>query len=325
MKKEIMLRTSERSTYKRCRQRWHWSYIDRYNSPRSKVPLQFGSMIHEALEQYYIPGKKRGPHPREIFIDLFDKNPIEGTSYSDEGEAMDSRELGIAMMDGYVEKYGKDSMIEVIAPEQVFEIDVMDKNGKYLVTYVGKFDAIIRNLRTGKIGLFEHKTAKSIQYVRINSGYGEQGISYHWAATIWLRQEGLLKKNQELDMVTYNFLRKGLPDLRPKNKDGVSLNKDGTVSKRQPAPFFERQEMIITGEDTDNFQYRIRAEAWEMQQVRAGKIPLYKNPTRDCDWDCPFRDACEVHEMGGDYQSILDLEMVKWNPYEEHLLVEEKL
>jgi len=70
---------------------------------------------------------------------------------------------------------------------------------------------------------------------------------------------------------------------------------------------------------------RIRQEAKEMRLVRQGKLPIYKNPTKDCDWDCPFKEACELHEMGGDWESVLELEFDTWNPYSDHDLLEERV
>jgi hypothetical protein len=98
----------------------------------------------------------------------------------------------------------------------------------------------------------------------------------------------------------------------------------GEVSKNQPGKLFDRQPMYVQPHALARFEERLRKEAWEMRQVRNGKIPVYKNPTKDCRWDCEFREMCELHEMGGDWQEFRDIELVQWDPYNDHEYLEEK-
>lgn len=324
-------------------------------------------MIHEALAQWYVPGKKRGRNPAEAFIEIYDTDAEEHggrgfEQFDDDGNKFDARELGWAMCCAYLDQYGNDDDWIVLQPEMAFQIDVYDKQGRYLCTLVGTVDGPMRNKRTGRVVLFEHKTAKSISEVRINSGYGEQGLTYWWALNLWLQHLGELKEGELIDSVMYNFLRKGFPDERPRNAAGHCLNKPGKdaliaalaaqdiylpgrptvdlltaacveqgidpdllgeVSAKQPSPLFDRQELILGEHELLQFQRRLRMQAYEMNMVRDGKIPIYKNPTKDCDWDCPFKFACEIHEMGGDYEAVLEFEFKEWSPYEAHeLLIE---
>jgi hypothetical protein len=329
-----------------------------------KGALTFGSMVHAALAEHYVPGRKRGVAPADTFAALYDANADDFTQWDEEGNRVPARDLGIAMLEGYVERWGDDSDIEIIAPEMTFQIDVYDKAGRYLCTYVGSIDGVGKRLSTGRIVLLEHKTAKTIEQVRVNSGYGEQGLSYWWAATRWLRHLGILAEDQFVDDVLYNFLRKGLPDTRPVNAAGHSLNKPakaalvdacealglpgkGTIptltdrlleagwteqdvvllgepSANQPSPLFDRQTLPYSARQLDIFEARLRKEAWEMGQVRKGNLPVYKSPTKDCSWDCDFRDACEVHEMGGDWRSMLEFDFKPWDPYSDHAIALER-
>lgn len=328
---------------------------------RTGQALAFGTMIHQALERWYIPGTKRGQHPAEAFLEIYDAQDLDLVQWDEDGEKISARDLGWVMLTGYVEKYGTDSHLDVFQPEMTFEIDVRLRDGTDLGVYVGKIDGVARNRQTGRLVLLEHKSAKTIQFVRINSGYGEQGLSYWWAANMWLRHIGELRSDELIDSVLYNFLRKGLPDSRPTNAAGHRLNKPkkealqakceelgldtkGTIdtltarlehagvdvvqlgepSVKQPSPLFERQELLLGHNQLRTFERRIRMEMFEMGQVREGKQPVYKNPTRDCDWDCPFRDTCEVHEIGGDWEGMLDLDFKAWDPYSEHELEDER-
>lgn len=359
----VLLRNSERSTYRRCRQKWKWTYDERRAPEREKGALTFGTLVHAALADYYPPGRRRGPHPAKTFRTIYKERAREFVQWDEEGNRVDAETLGIAMLEGYVETYGKDSLIEILQPEISMQIDVFDKQENYLCTWVGQGDAAYRDLLTGRVGFLEHKTGKSIvEELRINSGYGEQGLSYYWAGDLFFRHNGWLKTGEPLDHVHFNWLKKALPDPRPRNAAGHYLNnptKDvliaeanllgfqtkghkiedltnmikskgidpallGEPSKRQPKPLFHRQKLDFFQSELQDINTRIRMEAYEMKLVREGKLPIYKNPTKDCDFDCPFVEACEIHGMGGDWQSVLDLEFTTWNPYGAHELLEEK-
>ena len=206
----------------------------------------------------------------------------------------------------------------MIAPEQTFQIDIYDsETGDYICTYVGTVDAIIRNIRTMKIGLFEHKTSKGLPpdyWLPMD----EQGGSY-WAMTPpWLREHGILKPGEDLDFILYNFLKKKMADTRKKNEAGLSLNLNGEVSKNQPGPLFYRELVYRNPEARNALISRVEWQAVEMQWVREGVLPVLKNPTKDCRWDCQFKDMCELHENGADWEAFRDAMFHTWAPYEAH-------
>lgn len=363
METPVFLRNSERKTYRTCRQMWEWKYVRRLSAPRQRGALTFGTGVHVALEHRYPPGTERGPHPAITFEKWFMENEHAFAQWDDEGNRFDALELGLAMLNGYVEQWGDDDHIRIIAPEMPLRLDIYDKRGNYLCTWVGKTDAAYEDLskrRKGRrrIGFFEHKTAKVIeQNLRINSGYGDQGLSYAWGGSIVLRDMGILEPGENVDHILFNWLRKGMPDDRPRNEQGFALNKPtkdallsfladkgttvpartkvddlllmvealgqdpallGEPSKVQPSPLLDRYELDYGDGAMVETERRIRAEAWERAQVRAGKLPIYKSPSKDCSWQCEFVEVCELHEMGEDFESMLELEFESWDPYEDH-------
>ena len=320
VKDPVLIRTSERKDFTRCRQRWVWAYVDRLKPITSKPALVFGDLVHQALAVFYPPGRKRGPLPATTFQKLSDENEKElYGAYDDEGEYLDALELGITMLNGYVEHYGKDPDIFVVSPEQEFQLDIYDsETDEYLCTYVGTFDAVVMRMKTKKIGLLEHKTDKSIPSANIFLPLDEQGGSYWAYGPDWLKSRNILKRGQTLDFILYNFLRKGKPDERPRNEKGLCLNQDGSVSKRQPPPLFHREYMFRNNAMRANLMKRVEHQAWEMSLVRSGELEAYKNPTANCRWDCQFKDMCELHERGDDWESFRDAMFRRWNPYEAH-------
>lgn len=314
---ELMLRNSERKAYKRCRWLWWQAYVRKLEPKRTALPLTFGDLVHQALARWYVPGTKRGAHPAETFVRLYDAIDKRGSFTVDAGglEAWNqARPMGVDMLTHYVQVYGQDEHIRILSPEQAFQVRLRHR-GRYRVTAVGTGDALIQLLTTGRIAMLEHKTAASISTAHL--GLDEQAGTYLAVGELWLRDRGILAPDEELDYVLYNFLRKTVRDERPQNDTGQHLNKDGTVSKRQPPPYFERVPIYRGDADKANLLWRIKAEAYEMQMVRAGELPLYKTPTHECGW-CPMFDACELHESGADWQALLDLTMNHWEPYAAH-------
>lgn len=228
------IRTSERVLFKRCPQAWWWGYREGLKPKRIKDPLWFGELVHIAQAAWYCgPGTKRGPHPAETFARLADDSmrTVKVADATDEEVAKwtDARTLGISMLENYVDRYGRDEQILMIAPEQTFSFDIpfpdwwTDEKRALLARYVGTFDGVYRDAATGWLYLLEHKTAKSIRLDHLP--LDEQGGSYWVLATRALRKAELISDKEQLRGILYNFLRKALPDPRPVDAQGYACNK----------------------------------------------------------------------------------------------------
>lgn len=361
---KVFLRTTERRSFANCRQQWWWSFVERWSSIKTRSALRFGDITHQALAAWYIPGRKRGEKPWLAFERIYNEQ-IESGQYefdvyeSDDDKAVDAMELGISMMREYVETYGTDDHIEVIAPEMTFEVEVFDKFKRYMVSYVGSLDLVFRDLNLNQLGVIESKTAAAISTRHLS--LDEQAGSYWAFAPAALIAKGFIKPGEDIDFILYNFLRKAFPDTRPTNAAGYRLNKPtkdalsdqcvlmeievpkkatmevlsdllkaagvdptqlGEVSKIQPPPLFLRQKVYRDTVDRENLMYRVRAQAYEMAMVKAGKLPVYKNPggsfpNQQC-MGCEFADICELHETGREWEELARLTMTTWDPYEDH-------
>lgn len=99
----------------------------------------------------------------------------------------------------------------------------------------------------------------------------------------------------------------------------------GEVSKVQPARYFHRVPVRRDAAERRRLHERLLEEAREIWMARQGLMPLYKNPgplhNPNCR-GCTVRDACETHEAGGDWQSVLYATTTKWAPYAAHELAE---
>lgn len=332
---KIPVRTSERTAFMRCHWQWFMAYVEGWKAKRPAPALVFGDLVHQALggtdagePGYYIKEsakrRRRGPDPTDTFRRLVIESRVDFQVRDEDENQIDMLELGSEMLSNYIALYGKDWQWLILHPEMPFQIDIYTQDGRYVCTYVGKTDSLAQDLNTGLLGLLEHKTAKSIP--RGNLWNNEQGTSYWTFVPAFLRELGVLRPEEDLDFMLFNFLRKGMGDQRPRNDKGQYLNKPGKEvlqaaldlrkipyrkadkvedlkgmlqqagvdpeqlgepSKVQPAPLFERK-MVLRGiPERVHLLERVIAQADEMAYIRDGELPLYKSPGDHCDW-CPF-------------------------------------
>jgi len=358
----VMVRTSERTMFTKCRQHWFWAYKEQRKPINTfSQPLVFGDMIHRALAAYYIPEtkakRKRGPHPAATFIDIYDAY---GRTFhvpqGREEEWADARDLGIEMMENYIERWKvEDRNVLVLYPEMPFQFPIYGDDGKLLCIYVGTADALIRDMNTGHYGLFEHKTAANIT---TNHLFMDEQANTYWSLVPeWLYEAGVIKDTGQFKFMLYNFMRKKTTDDRPMNAKGQYLNKPtkdamlaklaeaglkppkstaapalwtmlegigvppeqlGSPSKLQPPPLFERLHVRRGVTERQKTLTRIKEQVWEMNEVRQGRMSHYKSPSRECAM-CEFKDVCEIDETGGYSVELKRTLTEKWAPYKDHV------
>lgn len=289
----------------------------------------FGSMWHIALHGYYKKGKKRGPHPTGLFEKAIDAE-VERVSklakirpHELREEWSERIELGIAMMDNYVETYGKDEEWEVLATELPFQIPVSHPVSRApWFIYTGILDLLMLHRPTGLKEIWDHKTTAAIQtkYLVMD----DQTTSYYTYGVEALIAKRLLEPGErgELNGLRFNFARKAAPDQREfVIEDGRKyfLNKDGSISKTQPAAYFLRHLVRRHAFEKERTRQRVVAEVADMEAVRREPdAGAYKNPTK---WTCPgcwLLDVCELHEVGADWETVRAQRTRAWDPYEAH-------
>lgn len=317
--------TSEIKCFDRCPQQWWWSYrCGLKGKAKPADALWFGTGIHIALADWYGEGFDRGRVPwatwtdwvgsevREIKANLTERDK----EWFDEPLYYDAGDLGRAMLHEYVRKYGVDEDWEIIAVEQPFEVELV-RNGHTIAIFCGCIDGAFIDHVDDEIYLLENKTAGSIKTAHLPLD-GQAG-NYFAAGTVTLRHQGNIGPKDNLFGIRYNFLRKSMPDERERNAGGAYLNKDGSVSKKQPPPAFVREPVDRSPREVGSILRRITDKAFLMQQVREGKLPVTKNITDMCPY-CPYFTMCVMHERGGNaWKHFRDVQYKVQDPYHEEL------
>ncbi len=202
-RKAIIIRTSDRITFKQCRRKWAWSSHLKRNlgSKNMAGPLWFGSAIHYALEDYH------GFKAFDSAADAFRAYCIATSKQHIRDLPEDAPvlyKLGTAMMEYYTNDwlrtrqadetyYHPDPITGVLVPqvEVNFEIEIpLDEfpvlkafagiHGADCVLYRGTIDRVAIDA-FGRLWVVEYKTAKIAEHMHYQTD--SQVTTYVWAAT----------------------------------------------------------------------------------------------------------------------------------------------
>lgn len=320
-----LLRTSERNDFKRCPWLWEQTWLNGLRSRREPTWAWFGTAIHRALEARYPVGKKRAPvgemlEAFEAALDGQTRRIYTEGGEIDEQEIVDARELGRAMLLGFVEAYGEDNQWQVLHTEQPFQINVphpVDKD-RVLVVYAGTWDLAVWDLVDKVYKIVDWKTRKTFPSNWSFYGINDQAGSYLWVAKEVLVHKGILKPKDEIGSLVFSALKKAMPDPRPLNAQGQALNKDGSVSKVQPTPRFHREEVYADDRKRVAQARKVQAEAIVMEEMRSGRLPIFKNPNEDCT-RCQLFEYCELNDINPEEAAeFAKYTLVKRDPYRDH-------
>lgn len=355
-----LLRTSERNDFKRCPFLWQQTWQRGLRSRREPTWAWFGTAIHRGLEARYPVGNKRGS--KADMHDAFDEalNQQERRIYTEGADVdpeaiVDGRTLGHAMLTGYVEEYGKDSHWQVLHTEQPFQIEVPHPTNPNspLVIYAGTWDLAVWDKVEKVFKIVDHKTRKQFPKVWAFYGINDQAGSYLWVAKEVLVHKGILKKNDVIEGLVFNALRKAMPDTRPVNAQGQATNKPtkqhyldalgytaaprgmtvdvlaqqaeerdikvlGDPSVQQPTPRYHREEVAADDRKRVAQARKVQAEALAMAEYREGRLPIYKTPMEEC-VRCPIFEYCELHDVDLEAaEEFAQATMVVRDPYRDH-------
>lgn len=336
----IAIHTSDRRVFKRCRRKFYFaSNLQRGLQPKKPNSIFWlGTGVHHALQMYYESNSSID------IVQSFDDWAMEerkrlresgAVIWENDWEKMDeNQQLGKDLLTHY-SKWCKDKdtfkpykmevmfSIPIKDPDDGYELEVEHPvtKKKVPVTYDGRFDGIVID-PDGDYWVLEHKTAKSFSDWDDKLPMDEQVSSYVWAAQelFDVRVKGVI----------YNGIKKKVPTVPTVLKSGKGLSKNKaidttydvymqaildngfdpadyedilTILKNKPNMFFRREYIYRDPAEIVQQQKQIFEEAVDMLTAQS----FYPNPTRDCCWDCDFKEACSIVQARGDVEPYLEL------------------
>lgn len=336
------IRTSDRGLFKRCRRKWNWQsgLREGRKTLESAAPLWLGTGFHYALEDFH--GYNVYGDPEKAFmayVEACRRTPRFRMPEGWEENAAMGRSMAHYYFRYWLE--GRDPLDtlwvdgvpqcevywEIPFPPEIQEI--AKKNGyDEGVVYRGTFDRIIMD-NEGRLWIVEFKTAKSMRHLHFM--HDAQCSAYMWAAQwVYNIQKGI---DAPIAGVIYQQHFKGQVSQPLFLKDGsLSVNKQqGTSHRLYRAALIELYGVVdkaptknvdflnyLATQESEDYdpavrrdrvyrnEHQIAAEAkkilQEVPEMLNRELPLYPNPTRDCQWDCPFEAACVSMDDGGDYE-----------------------
>lgn len=314
------IRSSERKDKKRCEKKWYWAWRRGLVLRSARFgALELGTWVHEALARWYGPGVKRHGDLAEHFQIVADAAYELARRGKTPEHVLDKAEeliaLGTAMLEAYQKHYGRDGDVRILAVEIP-----LDFSFSATVRHALKPDAVFLDA-DDDVWLLETKTAATVKTEHLV--IDDQARPYGAMAERALRNLGLIEKYQRFRGILYNFLRKGLPDERQTNAQGKYLNKNGTVSARQPPPLFVRKEITMTRAAKVRTLERVQRETIEIAELtmrlRDGTVKpheLDKTPHHSCPRTCDFFAMCVAEEEGANIRLMERTMFIRRNPYE---------
>jgi hypothetical protein len=245
------------NTFRNCPRKYKHRYLDNLQPREQAETLAFGSVIHEALEQWYRAVNEA--NRLQSVLDFIDSQyPLRESDHQQKA----TWHLARAMLTAYAQRYAQEDF-EIVAVEQDFTGDIRNPiTGRSSQSFVmaGKADGIVR--LGDELYLLEHKTASSIDANYLDKLWTDTQIALY---CFYLRQ-----KDYPIVGVIYNVLLKARLQQRQgetqeeyeaRRAELAAKNKSGKSSAQRQLP-----------ESDDDFQARLadwyaKPEAFHRERI----------------------------------------------------------
>jgi len=296
MSDKFMVSQSKVKTFRRCHQAYHYRYVEKLRKKGKSRPLQFGTMIHEALERHF-----NGDDPMEYFDELRNDVAAMKLFAQERDEYGDILEDTQDIITDYLEYWDSDNLRPVRkarrGAEHTFEIELFPG-----VIWNGKIDAIAKTPNKLR-WLVEHKTysrkpndddrwrnLQSVTYFRANDILG------------W----------QPLDGCVWDYIKSKPPAI-------PGVLKDGTLSTKKIDTLPSTVERTIAEHDQDKLgkvdALRVMAEKNRPEYFQRIHTPAQRDVA-----DMVFSDfEATIREMVDNHGCVSDMNIDKhcsWCDYE---------
>lgn len=299
-----LISNSEIQDFKQCPRKW-WLAWYRGLAPAGESQTgvkHTGTRLHVCLAGWYVPEGQRPVHPLETHAKLQEEALTAFAARQENvdvhGYFRDTAELKTlhndfalerVMLEGYMEwlaETGADEDWEVIASETYMEAVLPAFGGS--VKTIGKIDTRLRNRRTGRRRIMDHKSRGNLTPGMLRQN--PQMLNYH--VLEWLSTE---EGEARCDGALYNILKRS------------------KRTTRAEPPFYARLDIPHNQHELENFKTQltgtVRDILFKEHQLESG-IPHHSvvppTPSEDtCRWKCPFVTICHMFDDGSRVEDAL--------------------
>jgi hypothetical protein len=290
---DIIITHSELDVFCRCPLMWALAYRDRWTLQErpDESALSKGILYHEVMEQHYLALQLHGQNETGLAYALARARDILFTG----AEQTELQALVWWMYLGYVAKYGADPQWEILGVEVKFQARL---KGRYFLK--GKLDLVIRDRKTLKIWIVDHKSGANLP-TEMELDIADQFGLYSWL----LRQAGIIVAGA-IHSANRTTMNQG---DRPENQDenGVPLKasmKAQTLDNRMRRTLLARGDRELDAIANDAWATAVNAyPAYDGR----GSLPIYSAPKPTmggCSW-CDFLEPHLMARKGRDLKTAL--------------------
>lgn len=360
-KRVAVIRTSDRLAFRSCRRKWGWSSHLRGNlgPKQNAAPLWFGSGFHFAMEDFHGYNLFKDP------VAAFDAY-VKATRKHDPARLPDDWEMHVDLghkMISYYELWlerRKNVIPQTFYVDGVPQVEInfrvnipvsdqiLQRSGYDQVVYSGTIDRVVVDPRYDMLWLLDYKTAKQFSVGHYMTD--DQITAYCWAAScIYQRPVGGMIYAQHLkhpiegsrvlksgalsvskNMRTSHILyRNALIDMygAVKNSPAKNIEYLNSLAKQED----ERRDTFIRHDWVHRNEHQIQAQGvkilLEMEDMLNPDLPLYPNPSRECQTFCSFMSPCVSLDDGSDWEYELQNDFEQrpavYDPWRELLILPE--
>lgn len=181
------------STFRDCRKRYYWRWIEKLEPNYRDPKLALGTLVHQCLESWYYPSDASPDHRREKIAQIIDESTPERDTDPQERK---NWHLAHAMMNAYYAQYPREDF-QVLSVETEFESPIINPDSDRVSrTFImaGKIDGLVR--RDDGYWIIEHKTTANLNsdylesiwcdfQIRLYAHFIEQSQGIHVAGIIY--------------------------------------------------------------------------------------------------------------------------------------------
>lgn len=304
---ELILSYSQIKTWKSCRQKWYYKYVEGLEPIQRIQKIEVGKYGHHLLESYY-KGEDISKASEEYWLEK-----TENMFQEEIDEYIEVRQQAEDMVKRYLEHYD-DNEWKILAVEEPFKVNIPNPDGTESKDYLrGVIDLVVED-EMGEIWLVDHKfTSIDLLKYEDNLVLDEQANYYLWALRQLLQVDGIAG-------IIFNLLRTKTPSVpkvlvkgglsKAKNIDTtyevyMQAIKDNGLDpadyqdilehiKMNGKPFFKRHRVYRNSNEIDQIGLELHQIA---KDIRTGII--YPNAGGYFAND-PYRELLILDRKGGD-------------------------